>query len=111
MVGNVRFNMRVYVQLVFLLVLFFVLILISFFIEGIKQKRIISIRNLLEETNVKGQQNNESFSETEPLLLEKSSLLQTNDGPDLQDENFRSIKIRSYGTECELVSSEKGIWW
>lgn len=111
MVGNVRINMRVYVQLVFLLVLFFALILISFFLEGVKQRRIISIRNLLEDTNVKRQQNNENFSETEPLLLEKSSLLQTNDGPDLQDENFRAIKIRSYGAECELVSSEKGIWW
>ena len=46
-----------------------------------------------------------------PILLDKSILRQTNDGPDLQDKNFRPIKVRSYGTECVLVSSEKGIWW
>lgn len=111
MVGNVRFNTRVYLRLVFLLVLFFVFVLVSFFLESVKQKKIIAIRNLLEETGIKEQQNRENFSDHEPLLLDKSILRQTNDGPDLQDKNFRPIKVRSYGTECVLVSSEKGIWW
>lgn len=111
MSGNVRLDKRMYIFLIVLLVLFFVCFLSSFIIEGIKQKKIISIRRLLNDMPVKEQYGDGNFSETEPLLLDACTLKQMNDGPDLQNENFKTIKVRSYGSECELVSLEKGIWW
>ena len=79
-----------------------------YLIDRIRQRRIIARRKRISEENILKDTRHDP--ETTPITVSKMMLRQDNQGPDPYDRKYPSIKVRSYGKGCELVSAEKGIW-
>lgn len=87
-----------------MLVILFSFLVAWFLREGKIQKKIITIRNIL------GSEGQDNFIENEPLVMSKDALPQQNEGPNQHDKKFPSIKVYSYGSDCQLAPKTKGIW-
>lgn len=98
-----------YVTLLVVVLVLFLSLVLGFYSEGKRQKKIIALRNQIKRLGVVGN-DDVSFIDIEPLVMDDDILLQENEGPDPYHENSQSFKVYSYGLECDLVSEKKGIW-